>query len=97
MTRDDQVRAAVLRVLPGGVRGRMHVQQVRLAVREVIGDVTLPEVTGVLLGLAAEGRVIRWTRFARAGQAGIERWYRAGDGGTGHVVPAADSLFGGNP
>jgi hypothetical protein len=91
VTREDRVRAAVLAVLPGGVRGRMHVQQVHLAVREAIADVTVQEVTAALLLLAGHGRVIRWTRFARPGQGGIERWYRAGAPRGAQAEP--DALF----
>jgi hypothetical protein len=78
VTRHGQVETAVLSVLPGNAAARMHGEAVWLAVRDRVPDVGREEVTGVLLRLAAEGRVIRWTRFARPGQGGIERWYRAG-------------------
>jgi hypothetical protein len=77
VTRAGDVEAAVLAVLPVSAVARMHGEAVWLAVRGRIADAGREEVTGALLRLAAGGAVIRWTRFTRPGQRGIERWYRA--------------------
>jgi hypothetical protein len=93
VTGGDEIAAAVMAVLPGNAAARMHGEAVWLAVLDRIPGARREEVTGALLRLTAQGRVIRWTRFARPGQGGIERWYRADSPAEGAVPPRAASLF----
>jgi hypothetical protein len=94
VTKGAEVEAAVLSVLPASAAGRMHGEAVWLAVMDHVPDAARQEVTAALLRLTAAGEVIRWTRFARPGQGGIERWYRAAQGhGAPAAVAAAPSLF----
>lgn len=93
MTRGGEVDAAVLAVLPASAAGRMRGEAVWLAVMDHVPDAARQEVTAALLRLAAAGEVIRWTRFARPGQGGIERWYRAARAHGAAAVAAEPSLF----
>lgn len=74
MTREEEIRDAVLRVLPGGAAGRMPAVLVHARVAGIIPGAEMTETVGALLWLAVHGQVIRWTRRRRM----QERWYRCG-------------------